>query len=106
MKIFSTTQQLPFNRPLDKGEIRTPIEVHERVVSITGIGFALSSLAFLILNPFFAIFILSLYSLYVDKSAEQTKKTLLMFAFALAIFYASRDIWALAGDNAAFYVQQ
>ena len=98
-------QQSPFNQPLDKSEIRTPIDVRGRRVSITGIGFALSSLSFLVLNPFLAIFILSLYSLYVDNSVKQTKLTLFIFAFTLAIFYASRDIWAVAGDDAAKYVQ-
>jgi len=87
------------------GEIRTPID-RERLVSITGIRFALCSLSFLILNPFLALFILTLYSLYVDNSVKQTKQILLIFAFALAIFYASRDIWVLPDDDAAVYVQK
>lgn len=82
-----------------------PSDVRERLVS-TGIGFALSSLSLLILNPFFAILILSLYALCVYDSVKQTRLTLLIFAFALAVFYASRDIWALVGDDAAVYVQR
>ena len=105
MKIFLSKQQSPFNRPLDKYEIPTPIDVRERRVLITGIGFALSPLLFLVLNPFLAIFILSLYSLYVDNSVKQTKLVLLIFALSLAIFYASRDIWAMPGDDAAQYVK-
>jgi len=105
MRIFSSTQQLPFNRLLDVGEIRTPIDVRDRLVS-TGIGFALSVLSFLILNPFFAILILSLYALCVYDSVKQIRLTLLMFSFAVAIFYASRDIWALAGDDVPFYIER
>lgn len=88
------------------GKLHAPIDVRERLVLTTGMGFALSSLSFLILNPFLAIFILSLYSLYVDDSVKQTKQTLLIFAFALAIFYASRDIWALVGDDTPGYVER
>lgn len=94
--------QSRFYRPLDSGSIETPIAVHEDWTSLIVFGLV-ALLSFLILNPFLSIFILSLFSLF---ARGHSKSTLLLLTFAFTIFYASRNIGAVLGDDVSVYVQR
>ena len=91
-----------FNLSLDGGLVDTPVYVHNDYSPI--IGLVICYLSVLILNPFLAIFILSLFSLFIK---GYSKSILLMFVFALAIFYSSRNFgvtWASGDDDALQYL--
>jgi len=92
---------LRFNRSLERNLLETSISVHKHNSTIIlGIYF----FSFFILNPFFAIFIMALFSLLVSGNS---KSILFMLTIALTIFYSSRNIgvsWGSGGDDAPSYI--
>lgn len=92
---------LSFNRSLNRDLHATPISVHKHNSTIMlGICF----FSFFLLNPFFAIFIMALFSLLVSVNS---KSILLILTIALTIFYSSRAIgvsWGTGMDDAGQYI--
>lgn len=77
------------------------LDRYKERLSFLGLGL-ITFLSFLIFNPFLAVFILALMTLFFKGSS---KLSLLVFTLALTIFYASRSL-NMPGDDVPVYIMR